>query len=150
MANMNDKPGNLRSAPQPIGRAISPARERVDQELSEAKAALETRTCEFAQSLAMMEATLESTTDAIIITDAQGRITSFNTRFAAMWGFPRAIIKPGEEAHLRQLASRLVKNPEGFIARIEEIRSSCPPESFDVLEFHDGRVIERYSKLQGT
>ncbi len=35
-----------------------------------------------------------------------------------------------------------------FIARIREIEASGLPESYDVLEFRDGRVFERYSKLQ--
>ena len=49
---------------------------------------LEQKTQELAHSLAMMHATLESTTDGILVTDGSGQVTAFNQRYVDMWGLP--------------------------------------------------------------
>jgi PAS domain S-box-containing protein len=96
----------------------------------------------------MMRATLESTTNGILVTDGAGRITGFNEKYVEMWRIPRELLDARAYEPLRKAASQQLKDPEGFIARIHEIEASSLPESFDVLEFADGRVFERYSKLQ--
>src|SRR6185369_2733363 len=35
-----------------------------------------------------------------------------------------------------------------FLARVEDIYASSPPESFDLLQLADGRTFERFSKVQ--
>ena len=143
---MNEESDALRASVLQTAKSISQARQRADQELLKAKEALEVRTRELTRSLAVMHATLESTTDGILVTDTRGQITFYNGKFAEMWRVPRELIKPGQEGHLRQLATRQLKAPELFAARLEEILTSSPPETFDVLEFTDGRAIERYSR----
>ena len=75
----------LRSVAIQNANSILLARQRAEQELIDAKEALETRTRELAKSLSMMRATLESTTDGIIVSDDQGGLTHFNEKFAQMW-----------------------------------------------------------------
>jgi PAS domain S-box-containing protein len=124
------------------------SRGRSEQERIQAKEALERKTEELALSLSMMQATLDSTTDAIVVTDLSGNVRDFNEPYAKMMGFPREVINSVDVRELRKTFSRQFKDPEQFLARVMEIYASAPPESFDVLEFADGRVFERYSKIQ--
>ncbi len=96
----------------------------------------------------MMRATLESTTDGILVTDAHGNVTDFNQNFVDMWQLPREIMETTQHRQLLEITGRQFKEPEKFCARIEEIYASSPPESFDLLELADGRVFERFTKIQ--
>jgi PAS domain S-box-containing protein len=121
---------------------------RAKRELIQAKEALERKTEELALSLSMMQATLDSTTDAIVVTDLSGNVRDFNEKYAEMMGFSREVINSSDVRELRKTFSRQFKDPAQFLARVMEIYASAPPESFDVLEFVDGRIFERYSKIQ--
>jgi PAS domain S-box-containing protein len=124
------------------------ARRRAEEELVRAKEALEARTEELARSLSMMHATLESTTDGIVATDESGRITCFNEKLVEMWGTPRGVVEAGEHRRLLEAMCRHFDDPRAFLARIEEIHAASRPESFDLLELADGRVFERFSRIQ--
>jgi PAS domain S-box-containing protein len=144
----DDTDDRLRSAALQTADSILPLRQRAERELIQAKDALERKTEELAYSLSMMRAALESTTDAIVATDEAGNVTGFNKKYAEMLGLPRETIDSADVHQLREMFSRQFKDPGQFLNRIKEIYASAPPETFDVLEFADGRVFERYSKLQ--
>jgi PAS domain S-box-containing protein len=148
MEKNNDTEELLRSSALQTANSILLARQRAEQELIQAKKALELKTKELAHSLAIMRATLESTTDGILVTDVTGRVTSFNKKYMQMLRMPCEVMDSGEARQLREVAARQFKDPEQFFARIKEIEASSLPESFDLLEFADGRVFERYSKIQ--
>jgi PAS domain S-box-containing protein len=148
MEKTNDTDELLRSSALRTANSILLARQRTEQELVQAKEALELKTKELAHSLAIMRATLESTTDGILVTDVTGRVTSFNEKYVQMLRMPREVMDSGEARQLREVAARQFKDPQQFLARIKEIEASSLPESFDLLEFADGRVFERYSKIQ--
>ena len=69
------------------------AGQRVEDALLDANRALETRTRELARSVAVLRATLEATTDGILVSDAAHPISTFNRRFAQMWRVPDAILR---------------------------------------------------------
>lgn len=138
----------LRSSALQTASSILHARQRAERELIQAKRALELKTEELAHSLSMMRATLESTTDGILVTDGSGKITGFNEKYVEMWRMPREIVDAREAEALRVAAGQQFEDPQEFVARIRAIETSDVPESFDVLEFADGRVFERYSKVQ--
>jgi len=138
----------LRSAALQTSKSILLLRVRAEQELLRTKEALELKTDELAHSLSMMRATLESTTDGILVTDGHARITGFNEKYVEMWRMPREIMDSGDADLLREYASGQFDDPGQFLAKVDEIDASSPPESFDVLGLADGRVFERYSKIQ--
>jgi PAS domain S-box-containing protein len=138
----------LRSSALQTASSILHARQRAEQELIQAKHALELKTEELAHSLSMMRATLESTTDGILVTDGLGKITGYNEKYIEMWRIPREIVEGQDAAVLREAAGQQFDDPKEFLARIRAIETSDLPESFDVLEFPDGRVFERSSKVQ--
>ena len=131
-------------------KSILLARQRAEQELIEAKEALERKTRDLAHSLAMVRATLESTTNGILVTNADGEITGFNQNFVDMWRLPPEVMDTRQHRKLLEVTGLQFKEPEPFRARIDEIYASSPPESFDLLELADGRVFERFTKVQSV
>jgi PAS domain S-box-containing protein len=120
-------------------------RQRAEQEIRRANEDLEQRTRALGQALVKMRATLESTTDAILVTD-ELKVTDFNQKYIDMWKVPREILEGGTAHQVRQFKSQNFVNPRGFLARIEEI-IAAGQESFDLLELKDGRILERHSKV---
>lgn len=138
----------LRDVALQNARTVRLARERAEKELVKARDALERKTGELAHSLAMMRATLESTTDGILVTDRAGRITDYNNNFAAIWNPPRELLDQRDHRKLAAAVSHRFKDPEGYLERVEAIYASSPKDSFDSLELLDGRVFERHSRVQ--
>jgi PAS domain S-box-containing protein len=143
-----DEEGLLRSVALQNAQSILLARQRAESELVRAKEDLERKTRELDRSLAMMRATLESTTDGILVTDGTGKVTSFNARFVEMWRLADDRLKLAHHQDVLKETSRYFADPARFLARIEEIYATAPRESFDLLEFSDGTVIERLSRVQ--
>ena len=69
MAPDDDEDERLRSVALQNATVIRLERQRAEEALLAAKEALEAKTAELAHALAMMTATLESTTDGILVTD---------------------------------------------------------------------------------
>jgi PAS domain S-box-containing protein len=148
MATHDDEDALLHSVALQNAQSILLARQRADEELVRAKEALEARTAELARSLSMMQATLESTTDGILATDDQGRITCFNENFVQMWGMPHETVGAGAYRPVLEAMCGHFEDRAGFLARVEAIHATSPPESFDALRLADGRVFERFSRVQ--
>jgi PAS domain S-box-containing protein len=138
----------LRSVALQNANKILLARQRAERDLIEAKEALERKTEELAHLLAMLRATLESTTDGILVTNASGEVTGFNQNFVDLWRLPQEVMDTRQHGQLLDFTSRQLKEPEKFRARINEIYASSPPQSFDLLELADGRAVERFTKIQ--
>ncbi|HWV57802.1 MAG TPA: GAF domain-containing protein, partial [Longimicrobiales bacterium] len=100
-------------------------------------------------SLSLLRATFDATADGILAVDMEGRITTFNRRFVELWRIPDFIaIEAGQETELRRHMAKQLKNPETLMAGLHESLRMQPTDSFDVLEFLDGRVFEMYSRPQ--
>ena len=139
-----------RSRPNPKRRKSRPNRSHHGsaRELLRAKEALERKTAELALSLSMMQATLDSTTDAIVVTDMNGNVRNFNEKYARMMGVTRAELKKADVNKLRIKFSQRFRDPKGFVTRVMEIYRTAPAETFEVMEWKDGTILERYSQVQ--
>jgi PAS domain S-box-containing protein len=144
----DDEEPLLRSVAIQNATSILLARQRAEEELLQAKEALERKTRELAHSLALMRATLESTSDAMLVTDQHGNVTDVNQRFIDMWRLPGALMESRAHREILDHLGRQLEDPKRFLARTDEIYAASPQDSCDVLELADGRVFERYSKIQ--
>jgi PAS domain S-box-containing protein len=111
------------------------------QELMQANSALR-------QSLSLLQATLESTADGILVVDGRGKIAAFNHRFAEMWRIPKELLQSNEDERAITFVLDQLVHPEAFMARVRELYARSDAEGQDILEFKDGRVFERYSQPQ--
>ncbi|HEY6572851.1 MAG TPA: PAS domain S-box protein, partial [Candidatus Eisenbacteria bacterium] len=104
------------------------------------------------QALSLVEATLESTADGLLVVDREGRITRFNERFAHLWRIPVDILASGDDERAIGFVLSQLRDPEAFLSKVRKLYATPDAESFDTLRFKDGRVFERYSlpqKLNG-
>ena len=96
---------------------------------------------ELATALAMMHAALESTTDAILVIDEANYVREFNEKYVKFWGIPPHMMISAHASELWNYVSPQLKDPAGYLARVQEIIASTAPETFDVLQLKDGRVF---------
>ena len=99
-------------------------------------------------TLSLLEATLESTADGLLVVGPDGRISSLNRKFAEMWGLSIAALE-GQFANdaLAPVLDKLT-DPDAFVATISQLATRPDAESNDTVYFRDGRIFERYSEPQ--
>jgi two-component system cell cycle sensor histidine kinase/response regulator CckA len=100
------------------------------------------------QVISLQKATIESTADGILVIDQSGKITDFNLRFAQLWRIPDAVLATRDDAQALNFVLEQLLDPQGFMAKVQELYATPDQESFDVLQFKDGRCFERYSRPQ--
>ena len=100
------------------------------------------------RAVSTLAATLESTTDGILVIERSGRIAGFNKRFVELWGIPMDVLSSGDDKRALDFVQGQLMDPKAFRAKVEDLYAHPTATSFDVLDFRDGRVIERYSLPQ--
>jgi PAS domain S-box-containing protein len=146
MDQHDDEQRLLQSVATENAKAILSVRRRAEQELVEAKEALELKTRELSHSLALLRATLDCTTDGILVTDKQGNVTDFNEQYLAMWRLPRDAVTSGTRRGILEAMALQVADTRAFLDRIDAIYLSLAAETVDVLHLADGRVFEWVSR----
>lgn len=105
---------------------------------------------ELETSLSLLQATIESTADGILAVDGSGKVVSFNRKFAQMWQLPDFLLDSRDSNQILGFGISQLRYPEIFLNRAKELSDIPAAESFDVIEFQDGRIVERYSLPQHT
>jgi signal transduction histidine kinase len=93
-----------------------------------------------AKTLSQLRATLESTSNGILVIDWQGRIDSMNHLFGKMWALSPELLRSGDDTQILQVVTRQVVESDLLSSRLSAIVDAG--ETADVVHHLDGRVFE--------
>lgn len=103
---------------------------------------------ELRNALSLVNATLESTADGILVVTTDGSIAGSNEQFTKMWNIPADLVSSHDDEKLLEYVLSQLVDPSVFVAKVRELYAEPEAESLDLLEFQDGRTFERYSRPQ--
>lgn len=103
---------------------------------------------ELEKSLSLLQATVDSITNGILVVDRKGRVRLYNNRFAELWRIPVVILETYDDNQLLTTVLEQLKDPQSFLQGVKELYTKSEAESFDVIKLKDGRVFERFSRPQ--
>jgi len=99
-------------------------------------------------SVSILYSTLESTADGILVVDSEGKIAAFNQRFLKMWQVPKDIIESRDDDRAIAIVLGQLSDPQAFLEKVKYLYGRPEEDSFDLIEFKDGKTFERYSRPQ--
>jgi PAS domain S-box-containing protein len=100
-----------------------------------------------AESNSLLRGTLDSTADGILVIGPVGKILAYNQKFLSVWGIPESIARESDDALLGFVAGQLVE-PDRFLDKVKAIYADPEASGFDLVEFKDGRFLERFTQPQ--
>ncbi|MBA2462755.1 MAG: PAS domain-containing protein [Actinobacteria bacterium] len=92
----------------------------------------------------LLEAQQEASLDGLLLVSSEGRILSYNRRFAELWGFSEDLVATGSDEAALGEAMQKVVDPEGFIERVQYLYSHPDEVSREEILLKDGRVFDRF------
>jgi two-component system, cell cycle sensor histidine kinase and response regulator CckA len=95
-----------------------------------------------------LRATLNSTADGMLVVGIERKVTGCNRRFVQMWHLQCDSAIGLEDSELLSAVVNQLRDPDAFITKVKALYSDPEATSFDVLQFKDGRIYERYSQPQ--
>ncbi|MGZ4978043.1 MAG: EAL domain-containing protein [Methylobacter sp.] len=104
---------------------------------------------QIAESLSILKATLESTDEAILAVDLNHTWLLHNQKFLDLWQIQdetiAAEISTEKPLYKSSYIKNQVKDIEAFAGKINELYATPEAHSFDIIEFKNGKIVERYS-----
>ena len=73
------------------------------------------------KTLSLLNASLESTADGILVVDREGTVTSYNQNFVTMWNIPSDIVKTLDNKKIITHFQSQIKDPGGFLTNMNDL-----------------------------
>ena len=103
---------------------------------------------QLSKAVSLKNAALNANKDASLIISAKRKITGYNKRYAEMWGLTKKEIKKINVKELTTINFSKLINKEEIKSGLASIGQDASIETFHLLYFKDGRIIESHSQPQ--
>ncbi len=117
-------------------------------EIGQLSLALDRMVANIDERTSRLSATLESTTDGILVVDLNQNISSYNRRFLEIWQVDESLAKSGEDKVLLGACIKKVLGEDEFIKSVNDLYSKPAAEDSSIFHLKDGRILHRYSRPQ--
>ena len=138
-----DRDGGLRRSAMRTANSILALQRRAEAELLQAQHALQLQADQMAVSNALLHTLLQSSPAGIMGVDRQGRITTFNTKLAELWGVSTAV---RQRRDFMEWSGAFVLQADDALAVVTRLRhivyASPEVEAQGVVVLQDGRALE--------
>lgn len=98
------------------------------------------------ETVSLLDATIESSEDGILVLDKTGYIIKCNRRFITMWSIPDSALLLHQPFITIDSVTKLVRYPEEITAHLRNENYQSDEDRFMNVELSDGRMYEWYSK----
>ena len=105
-----------------------------------------------AETIALLEATLEASQDGILVADLNRQVVYCNGQYLRMFDLTRELVARGVDAIVAAMLPQ-IENADYIVERSQAVWSEPELEVVDMVRFKDGRVFERFvvpHRLGGT
>jgi signal transduction histidine kinase len=128
-------------------------RKTAEKELRTYKARLEDlvreRTVQLRNASALQKATIESTADAIVVVDRDGRVRAYNQKASRILSLPAQLPKEGEAGReFPEILAPLITDPDAVLPLIAGLPESAEQIVTSDLRFGNGKIYELYVQPQ--
>lgn len=120
--------------------ALKEANEQLQRQVSQHKEAEEKRE----RLLALLRATIESTTEGVIVVDNNERVLVFNRKFEEVWNLPNDWASLDDLTAQVRFLSEQVEHPEEFVRQFEALNTDPESEGSNLINLKSGRILECY------
>lgn len=103
---------------------------------------------ELEKSLSVLRATLEATTDAILVADDNRRVLNYNQRLVGMWNIPRELLIELSETSVLDYVLEQLENRDRLRETLATAFARPEVEIYEILRLLDGKVVELYARPQ--
>ena len=93
---------------------------------------------ELRRTVSLVQSTLESTADGILVVNQEGRIVSFNKRFVSLFRIPETVLDTRDDQAAIDYVLHQLKDPDGFQRKVRAMYAA-PVSS-------EGRITSRYAR----
>jgi diguanylate cyclase (GGDEF)-like protein/PAS domain S-box-containing protein len=97
------------------------------------------------RAVTLLTATLDSTADGILVIGHDGRVLTWNQRFADMWGIAAEQMEQDDDQGLIGHLVAQLNDPAEFLDTLAALYEHPEDESMHVLRLKDDRRLEQYS-----
>ncbi len=94
----------------------------------------------------LLASMFEATADGILVVDLTNTIVTYNRQFLDMWQIPDEIVRSLDSIKTVNYVLSQLKNAEEFAEITKKLILHPEIKNYDVLEFKDGKIYERYSQ----
>lgn len=113
----------------------------ISRNITENRAA-ETQKREFTS---LLHTTLESLNEAILVVDLSNKWVLHNQPFVDLWQIPADVIQAGNDSAALAYVLDKLEDAPAFLSKVQALYAQPEASAFDVFNFKNGKVIERYS-----
>lgn len=115
------------------------------QHTEELEGKIKARTNSLLETLSLARATLESTTDGILVLNLQQKVVDYNNQFIKMWSLPVELFNEKEGSINLNFIAHLLPQTDLFLYKMDEIFEAPQNLHIDTLHLNNGKIYERYS-----